>query len=79
MFTSGPQTITLSTVGDNTFGGSAFGITSTIAIVGPTGSNGLTWSFSSRLGQDAVLTSVNRPYPLPAVVSSALVSRARPR
>ncbi|HEX4254108.1 MAG TPA: FtsX-like permease family protein [Streptosporangiaceae bacterium] len=38
------------------------------------GSGGLSWSFSSRGYQDAVLTSVNRPYPLPAIVSSALVS-----
>jgi hypothetical protein len=38
------------------------------------GSGGLTWSFSSRAYQDAVLTSVNRPYPLPAVISSALIS-----
>ncbi len=35
---------------------------------------GISWSFNTRIGQDAVLTSVNRPYPLPAVVSSALVS-----
>jgi putative ABC transport system permease protein len=35
---------------------------------------GISWSFNARIGQDAVLTSVNRPYPLPAVVSSALVS-----
>jgi hypothetical protein len=35
---------------------------------------GIFWSFNARIGQDAVLTSVNRPYPLPAVVSSALIS-----
>jgi putative ABC transport system permease protein len=35
---------------------------------------GISWSFNTRIGQDAVLTSVNRPYPLPAIVSSALVS-----
>ncbi|MBV9792939.1 MAG: ABC transporter permease [Actinobacteria bacterium] len=38
------------------------------------GNAGLTWTFSSRAAQDAVLTSVNRPYPLPAVISSGLVS-----
>jgi hypothetical protein len=37
------------------------------------GDGGITWAFSSRPSQDAILTSVNRPYPLPAVVSSALV------
>ena len=35
---------------------------------------GISWTFGTRLSQDAVLTSVNRPYPLPAVVSSALLS-----
>ncbi|HEY2279493.1 MAG TPA: FtsX-like permease family protein [Streptosporangiaceae bacterium] len=35
---------------------------------------GITWSFTSRPAQDAILTSVNRPYPLPAIVSSALLS-----
>jgi hypothetical protein len=35
---------------------------------------GLSWRFSSRKAQDAVLVSVNRPYPLPAVVSSALLN-----
>ena len=37
-------------------------------------SGGLAWKFSSRPSQDAILTSVNRPYPLPAIVSSALLS-----
>jgi hypothetical protein len=37
------------------------------------GDGGITWAFNSRPAQDAILTSVNRPYPLPAVVSSALV------
>jgi putative ABC transport system permease protein len=37
-------------------------------------SGGLLWGFSTRPSQDAILTSVNRPYPLPAIVSSALVS-----
>ena len=37
------------------------------------GDGGITWAFNSRPSQDAILTSVNRPYPLPAVVSSALV------
>ena len=36
--------------------------------------DGIYWSFNARIGQDAVLTSVNRPYPLPALVSSALVT-----
>jgi hypothetical protein len=40
---------------------------------------GITWTFSSRAAQDAVLTSVNRPYPLPAVVSSALLSGGQTR
>ena len=34
---------------------------------------GLAWKFASRPHQDALLLSVNRPYPLPAVVSSALL------
>jgi putative ABC transport system permease protein len=34
----------------------------------------LTWQFSGRPRQDAILASVNRPSPLPAVVSAALVS-----
>ena len=34
---------------------------------------GLAWKFASRPHQDAVLLSVNRPYPLPAVVSAALL------
>jgi hypothetical protein len=38
---------------------------------------GISWTFSSRLAQDAILTSVNRPYPLPAVVSSALISKGQ--
>jgi predicted nucleic acid-binding protein len=37
-------------------------------------SGGLAWKFSTRPAQDALLTSVNRPYPLPAIVSSALLS-----
>jgi putative ABC transport system permease protein len=37
-------------------------------------SGGMSWTFSSRLAQDAILTSVNRPIPLPAIVSSALIS-----
>ncbi len=35
---------------------------------------GLSWQFSSRPNQDALLLSVNRPYPLPAVVSAAMLS-----
>jgi putative ABC transport system permease protein len=34
----------------------------------------LTWQFTGRPRQDAILTSVNRPDPLPAVVAAALVS-----
>ena len=34
----------------------------------------LNWQFTGRPRQDAILTSVNRPEPLPAVVSAALVS-----
>src|SRR5262249_48810995 len=37
LFTSGPQTITLSTAGDNTFGPSDFGISADSTIVGPSG------------------------------------------
>ena len=37
------------------------------------GDGGITWAFTQPAAQDAILTSVNRPYPLPAVVSSALV------
>jgi hypothetical protein len=40
--TSGPATITLSTVGDTTVGPSDFGIRTNITIQGPTGSNGIT-------------------------------------
>ncbi len=36
---------------------------------------GLDWTFAGHPHQDAVLLSANRPYPLPAVVSSALLSR----
>ncbi len=39
---SGPATISLSTVGDNTAGPSDFGISTDITIDGPTGSNGIT-------------------------------------
>ena len=35
---------------------------------------GLEWQFKARVQQDAILVSVNRPYPLPAVVSSAMLS-----
>src|SRR5262249_16717270 len=42
LFATGPQAITLSTVGDGTAGPSDFGITSNITIIGPTGNNGLT-------------------------------------
>ncbi len=38
----GPATIALSTVGDNTFGPSDFGISTNITIQGPAGSNGIT-------------------------------------
>lgn len=38
---------------------------------------GLSWRFVARPNQDAVLLSVNRPYPLPAVVSSAMLSRGQ--
>ena len=44
LFTSGPRTLTLSTVGDTTAGPSDFDITGNITIVGPSGSNGLTLS-----------------------------------
>ncbi len=37
-------------------------------------SAGLDWQFSSLPHQDAVLVSVNRPYPLPAVISSAMLT-----
>ena len=37
-------------------------------------SGGVDWRFSSRPHQDAVLVSVNRPYPLPAVISSAMLT-----
>ena len=39
---SAPSTINLSTSSDNTHGPSAFGITSAITIMGPTGANGIT-------------------------------------
>ncbi|MGI8449354.1 MAG: hypothetical protein ACR2MP_19690, partial [Streptosporangiaceae bacterium] len=35
---------------------------------------GLDWTFAGHPHQDALLVSANRPYPLPAVVSSALLS-----
>ena len=35
---------------------------------------GLNWQFQGRVRQDAILVSVNRPYPLPAVVSGAMLS-----
>jgi putative ABC transport system permease protein len=35
---------------------------------------GLDWQFKARVRQDAILASVNRPYPLPAVVSGAMLS-----
>jgi putative ABC transport system permease protein len=35
---------------------------------------GLNWQFQGRVLQDAILVSVNRPYPLPAVVSGAMLS-----
>ncbi len=44
MFTTAPQTITLTTAGDGTAGPSDFGINSNITIIGPSGSNGLTLS-----------------------------------
>jgi hypothetical protein len=34
---------------------------------------GTTWTFTGRPHQDAILTSANRPYPLPAIVSGALL------
>ena len=34
-------------------------------------------SFSSRQNQDAILNSVNRPIPLPAIVSSALIGKGQ--
>ncbi len=40
---------------------------------------GLAWKFSTRPAQDAILTSVNRPYPLPAIASSALLSGGQTR
>jgi hypothetical protein len=48
---SGPQTLTLSTAGDNTAGPSDFGITATMTIVGPSGNNGLTLVNSSSVTQ----------------------------
>jgi putative ABC transport system permease protein len=38
------------------------------------GPAGLDWQFTGRPRQDAILTSVNRPYPLPAVVSAPMLS-----
>ena len=38
---------------------------------------GLDWRFSSRARQDATLLAVDRPYPLPAVISSAMLSRGQ--
>jgi hypothetical protein len=35
---------------------------------------GLDWQFNARPHQDAILTSVNRPYPLPAVVSATMLN-----
>lgn len=35
---------------------------------------GLDWQFNTRPHQDAILTSVNRPYPLPAVASATMLS-----
>ncbi len=35
---------------------------------------GLGWQFKTRPRQDAILLAVNRPYPLPAVVSGAMLS-----
>jgi putative ABC transport system permease protein len=40
-------------------------------------SAGLDWQFSSRSRQDATLLAVDRPYPLPAVISSAMLSRGQ--
>jgi hypothetical protein len=51
LFTSVPQTITLITAGDNTFGPSDFGIRTPITIVGPTGNNGLTLANSTSVSQ----------------------------
>ena len=34
---------------------------------------GIAWTFTGRPHQDAILTSANRPYPLPAIVSGALL------
>ena len=34
---------------------------------------GITWTFTGRPQQDAILASVNRPFPLPAIVSAALL------
>ncbi len=42
LFTSGPQTLTLSQVGDGTAGPSDLGISTSIAIAGPSGDSGLT-------------------------------------
>jgi hypothetical protein len=41
------------------------------------GPAGLDWKFTGRPHQDALLVSVNRPYPLPAVVSAAMLSRGQ--
>jgi hypothetical protein len=38
---------------------------------------GLAWRFNGLPRQDAILTSVNRPYPVPAVVSAAMIHRGQ--
>ena len=38
---------------------------------------GLDWTFTGHPHQDALLVSANRPYPLPAVVSSAMLSHGQ--
>jgi hypothetical protein len=38
---------------------------------------GLDWQFTGRPHQDAILASVNRPVPLPAVVAATMLSRGQ--
>lgn len=40
---------------------------------------GLTWKFTGRRKQDVVLSSANRPDPLPAVISSAMLGSGGPK
>jgi putative ABC transport system permease protein len=40
---------------------------------------GVSWKFTGRMKQDVLLNSANRPDPLPAVISSALLGPGRPK